>query len=31
MADCHVRGKPIGGGHESWLVWHTGGDGCDLG
>ena len=30
MADCHVRGKPIGE-HESWLVWHTGGDGCDQG
>lgn len=30
MADCGIYGKPIGE-HESWLVWHTGGDGCDLG
>lgn len=30
MADCHVRGKPIGD-RKPWLVWHTGGDGCDLG
>lgn len=28
MADCGIYGKPIGE-HESWLVWHTGGDGCD--
>lgn len=30
MTDCGIYGKPIGE-HEPWLVWHTGGDGCDLG
>lgn len=30
MTDCGIYGKPVGE-HESWLVWHTGGDGCDLG
>ena len=30
MTDCGICGKPIGE-HGSWLVWHTGGDRCDLG
>lgn len=30
MTDCEICGKPIGE-HEPWLVWHTGGGGCDLG